>query len=77
MPQVVADVFVPIPPDLAFAVSRTTGTVLLRWDPFIRRQYFLGGATSPAKGVLTQTFSRLGRRWSPDTSPTPRLVRWG
>ncbi|HPZ49722.1 MAG TPA: SRPBCC family protein [Propionibacteriaceae bacterium] len=60
MPQVVADVFVPIPPDLAFAVSRTTGTVRLRWDPFIRRQYHLGGATSPAKGVLTQTFSRLG-----------------
>ena len=60
MPQVVADVFVPIPPDLAFAVSRTTGTVRLRWDPFIRRQYYLGGATSPAKGVLIQTFSRLG-----------------
>lgn len=60
MPQVSADIHVPVPPDLAFAVSQTTGHVRLLWDPFIRRQYFLGGAQAPANGVRTRTFSRLG-----------------
>lgn len=60
MPQVSADVYVPIPPDLAFAVSQTTGQVRLRWDPFIRRQFFLDGASAAAKGVRTKTYSRLG-----------------
>lgn len=60
MPQVSADLFVPVPPDLAFAVSQTTGQVRLRWDPFIRRQHFLGGATAPGKGLRTKTYSRLG-----------------
>ncbi len=60
MPQVSTDIFVPVPPELAFAVSQTTGEVRLRWDPFIRRQHFLGGATAPAKGVRTKTCSRLG-----------------
>ncbi len=60
MPHVVADVYVPVPPHIAFAVSQTTGTVRLRWDPFIRRQQFLGGAQRPGKGVLTRTQSRLG-----------------
>lgn len=60
MPQVSADVWVPIPPALAFAVSQTTGEVRLRWDPFIRSQRFLDGATAAAKGVRTLTNSRLG-----------------
>jgi len=34
-----AVVTVPVPPDVAFAVSQTTGLVRLRWDPFICRQY--------------------------------------
>ena len=59
VPQVSAEVVVPVPPDVAFAVSQTTGPVRLSWDPFIRRQYFLDGATAPAKGVRTRTFARL------------------
>lgn len=62
MPQVSADIWVPVPPDVAFAVSQTTGATRLRWDPFIRRQHFLDGATEPAKGVRTKTYSRLGPR---------------
>ena len=60
MPQVSADLYVPIPPELAFAVSQTTGATRRRWDPFIRGQHFLDGATAPAKGVRTYTASRLG-----------------
>lgn len=62
MPQVVAEVDVPVPPDVAFAVSQTTGEIRLRWDPFIRRQYFLDGATAPGKGVRTFTRARIGAR---------------
>lgn len=36
MPQVSADVHVPVPPDLAFAVSQTTGAVRRRWDPWLQ-----------------------------------------
>jgi hypothetical protein len=53
-------VVVPVPVETAFAVSQTTGTIRLRWDPFIRRQYFLGGAILPDKGVQTVTVHRLG-----------------
>lgn len=60
MPQVSADIHVPIPPELAFAVSQTTGETRLRWDPFIRSQRFLGGATDPGVGVLTLTHARVG-----------------
>ena len=55
-----AAVVVPVSPEVAFAVSQTTGEVRLRWDPFIRRQHFLAGATEPAKGVQTVTVHRLG-----------------
>ena len=44
MPQVSADVHVPIPPELAFAVAQTTGEVRHRWDPFIREQRFEAAA---------------------------------
>lgn len=60
MPQVSAEVVVPVPPAVAFAVSQTTGPLRLSWDPFIRRQYFLDGATEPGKGVRTRTLARLG-----------------
>ena len=62
VPQVVASVRVPVPPEVAFAVSQTTGEVRLRWDPFIREQRFLDGATAPAKGVRTFTRARVGPR---------------
>lgn len=62
MPQVSAEVWVPLPPERAFAVSQTQGAVRLRWDPFIRSQWLLDGATAPARGVRTHTRSRLGPR---------------
>lgn len=60
MPVVESRVVVPLDPATAFAVSQTTGEVRLRWDPFIRRQRFVDGATEPAKGVRTATVHRLG-----------------
>ncbi len=60
MPQVTAQIHVPIEPELAFAVSQTTGEIRLRWDPFIRKQHFLEGATQPGKGVQTKTYARVG-----------------
>ena len=53
---------VPVDPATAFAVSQTTGAVRLRWDPFIRSQRFLDGASVPAKGVRTLTRHRAGLR---------------
>lgn len=55
MPVVESSVVVPVDPATAFAVSQTTGPTRLRWDPFIRGQHFLDGATAPAKGVRTFT----------------------
>lgn len=60
MPVVEASAHVLLSPDVAFAVSQTTGAVRRRWDPFIREQHFLDGATAPAKGVRTFTRHRLG-----------------
>lgn len=59
MPVVESSVVVPVPSDIAFAVSQTTGEVRLRWDPFIAKQHFLDGALRPGKGVRTYT-----RHWS-------------
>lgn len=50
--------FVPVPVEVAFAVSQTTGEIRYRWDPFVAEQRFLGGATVPGKGVRTETKSR-------------------
>ncbi len=61
MPQVTADVWVPVEPELAFAVSQTTGEVRLRWDPFIRHQHLID-ADAPGKGVRTYTRARVGPR---------------
>ncbi len=60
MPVVGAEVVVPVQPSVAFAVSQTTGETRLRWDPFIRRQHLLDGASAPGKGVRTHTVSRHG-----------------
>ncbi|MEZ5407871.1 MAG: SRPBCC family protein [Acidimicrobiales bacterium] len=57
-----AEVWVPVPPERAFAVSRTQGAVRLRWDPFICSQWLLDGAIAPGRGVRTHTRSRLGPR---------------
>ncbi|WP_343036761.1 hypothetical protein [Flexivirga aerilata] len=61
MPQVTADAWVPVTPDVAFAVSQTTGEVRLRWDPFIRSQR-LFDAGRPGVGVHTLTKPVSGRR---------------
>lgn len=61
MPQVTAEAWVPVSPEVAFAVSQTTGDIRLRWDPFIREQHLIG-ATVPAKGVRTHTRARVGPR---------------
>ncbi|WP_423922998.1 SRPBCC family protein [Frigoribacterium sp. 2-23] len=60
MPVVESRVIVPVDAPTAFAVSQTTGEARLRWDPFIRRQHFVGGATRPGKGVRTYTVQRFG-----------------
>ncbi|MGC0417180.1 SRPBCC family protein [Embleya sp. AB8] len=62
MPMVEASVEVPVAIATAFAVSQTTGAVRKRWDPFIRSQRFLHGATEPGKGVRTLTVHRVGFR---------------
>ena len=81
MPVITATAVVPVDPALAFAVSQTTGDVRLRWDTFIREQYFLDGAVRAAKGVRTVTVSRRGARmvseyvsYRPPTSVGMRVV---
>ena len=82
MPVVEATVVVPVVPEVAFAVSQTTGEVRYRWDPFVRRQYLLDGATRPGKGVRTFTRSRHGLTmvseyvsYAPPTTVGMKMVR--
>ena len=58
MTRVESSVVVDVDPATAFAVSQTSGQTRLRWDPFIHEQHFLDGATTPAKGVRTETRHR-------------------
>lgn len=81
MPQVTAETWVPVAPDLAFAVSQTTGEIRLRWDPFIRHQHLID-ADVPAKGVQTLTKARVGPKmisqyasYRPPTSVGMTMVR--
>lgn len=60
MPQVRAERFIRLDPEMAFALSQTTGEFRLKWDPFISAQAFLDGATAACKGVRTRTVSRMG-----------------
>jgi hypothetical protein len=60
VPTVEAHVLVPVRPAAAFAVSQTHGAVRYRWDPFVREQHFLAGATQPGTGVRTFTRQRFG-----------------
>lgn len=62
MPVIESTRVVPVPVAIAYAVSQTTGKTRMRWDPFIRSQKLLDGATVPAKGVRTLTVHRLGFR---------------
>jgi len=62
VPVVESRCVVPVEPSVAFAVSQVQGPVRRRWDPFIRRQHLLDGATVPAKGVRTDTVQRFGFR---------------
>ncbi|MET4638843.1 hypothetical protein ABIE24_002081 [Mycetocola sp. 2940] len=82
VPIVSSAAIVPVDTATAFAVSQTTGEVRLRWDPFIRNQRFLDGATIPAKGVLTFTQHRLGFRmvseyvsYNPPTNVGMKMVQ--
>ncbi|MEW2443093.1 SRPBCC family protein [Micromonospora marina] len=82
MPVVEAVTTVPVPPELAFAVSQTTAPVRYRWDPFVREQHFVDGATRPGRGVRTYTRSRHGLvmvseyvSWSPPTNVGMKMVR--
>lgn len=59
MPHVVSEVWVPVSPDIAFAVSQTTGETRRLWDPFIRSQQLID-AERPGKGVRTFTHARVG-----------------
>jgi hypothetical protein len=60
VPVVEAVATVPVPRELAFAVSQTTAPVRYRWDPFVREQHFTDGAVRPGRGVRTFTRSRHG-----------------
>jgi Polyketide cyclase / dehydrase and lipid transport len=82
VPVVEAVITVPVPPDVAFAVSQTTAPIRYRWDPFVRRQHFVGGATRPGKGVRTYTRSRHGLTmvseyvsFAPPTNVGMKMVR--
>ena len=82
MPVVSSSVIVPVDQATAFAVSQTTGETRLRWDPFIARQHFLGGAVAPGKGVHTFTKQHLGLRmesvyvsYSPPVVAGMKMVR--
>ncbi|WP_027347132.1 SRPBCC family protein [Hamadaea tsunoensis] len=82
MPVVEASVTVPVPPEVAFAVSQTTGETRYRWDPFVRSQHFVAGATAPGKGVRTFTRHRLGATmiseyvsYNPPTNVGMKMVR--
>ncbi|WP_375423040.1 hypothetical protein [uncultured Friedmanniella sp.] len=62
MPVVESRTTVPLEPELAFWVSQTTAPIRYRWDPFVRYQQLLDGASTPAVGVRTATTSRHGLR---------------
>ena len=58
MPRVSSTVVVPLDRARAFALSQTYGELRYRWDPFVREQRLLDGASAAGKGVRTWTRSR-------------------
>lgn len=76
MPRVESTVEVEAPIDVAFALSQTYGPLRYRWDPFVREQHLLDGATQAGRGVRTSTTSRHRLRMISEyvsfRPPTPR-----
>jgi hypothetical protein len=60
MPRIEATVEVEVPIEVAFAMSQSQGDLRYAWDPFVREQRLLDGATGPGRGVRTRTRSRHG-----------------
>jgi hypothetical protein len=58
--RIEATAVVDVPIATAFALSQSQGEIRYAWDPFVRHQQLLDGATGPAKGVRTRTTSRHG-----------------
>lgn len=57
MPRIETSCVVPVPAEVAFALSQTYGELRYRWDPFVRHQHLLDGATRAGRGVRTLTRS--------------------
>ena len=90
MPQVIAEVWIPVDPLLAFAVSQTTGEARLRWIRSSDGNWV--DADRPGKGVRRVTRARIGPSmvseyvWSPapdvggdddgHRTVVLRLLRW-
>lgn len=82
MPVVESSITVPVPPEVAFAVSQTVAPVRYRWDPFVHRQHLMDGAVRPGRGVRTFTRSRHGLSmvseyvsFAPPTNVGMKMVR--
>lgn len=60
MPRVESEVIVDIDLETAFALSQTYGEIRYMWDPFVKEQHLLDGATNAGKGVKTSTTSKHG-----------------
>ncbi len=60
VPRVESTINVPVPVEVAFAVSQTYGEARYRWDDFVKEQHLLDGATGAGKGVRTATKSKHG-----------------
>ncbi len=60
MPRIESTVEVDLAIEVVFALSQTYGELRYRWDPFVKEQHLLDGATHAAKGVRTSTTSHHG-----------------
>lgn len=58
MPRIESSVEIAVPAEDAFALSMSQREVRYEWDPFVREQRLLNGATVPARGVRSLTKSR-------------------
>ncbi len=60
MPRVQSQVEIDLDIQTAFKLSQTYGKIRYKWDPFVKEQHLLDGATKADKGVRTQTKSKHG-----------------
>lgn len=58
MPRIEKVITIEAPIADCFALSQSQGDVRYEWDPFVREQRLLGGASRPGRGVQTFTKSR-------------------